>query len=64
MHKLSISNPQLDMGQKSMRKVGKIFEPDKKRKQKNAETAEIGKVLFDTHYRKKYNKETRAYIAI
>lgn len=47
-----------------MRKVGKIFEPDKKRKQKNAETAEIGKVLFDTHYRKKYNKETRAYIAI
>jgi len=64
MHKLSISNPQLDMGQKSMRKVGKIFEPDKKRKQKTAETAEIGKVLFDTHYRKKYNKETRAYIAI
>lgn len=48
-----------------MRKVGKIFEPNKKNgSKKTAETAEIGKVLFDTHYRKKYNKETRAYIAI
>jgi hypothetical protein len=64
MHKLSISNPQLDMGQKSMRKVGKIFEPDKNGSKKTAEMAEIGKVLFDTHYRKKYNIETRAYIAI
>ncbi|MCI2196929.1 MAG: hypothetical protein LKK51_02500 [Eubacterium sp.] len=47
-----------------MRKVGKIFEPDKNGSKKTAEMAEIGKVLFDTHYRKKYNIETRAYIAI
>jgi hypothetical protein len=34
MHKLSISNPQLDMGQKSMRMGGNIFGNNKKRRQK------------------------------
>ena len=52
------------MGQKSMRKGGKIFGKNKNDGKNTTETAEICKVLFDTHSRKKYNKETRAYIAI
>jgi len=64
MHKLSISNPQLDMGQKSIAREGRFLGRIKNDGKNTTETAEICKVLFDTHSRKKYNKETRAYIAI
>lgn len=57
MHNLLISIFCRIAGQKSMRKCAMIFE--------RAEKIQLlGKVPFDTHNVRKYNKETRAYIAI
>lgn len=57
MHKSLISFRRVQRGQKLIRKCAGIFENVQ-------ENPFSGKVLFDTHNVRKYNIETRAYIAI